>query len=102
MDLFLDPIYKDQFDDRSVLIVGQIKECPRTTNGKRYRIEWKNEGMPLPAGLQVNWLMLYYINGTNENRRVLYAAIERYDECPTTNTEGSICTTKEESKEENT
>jgi hypothetical protein len=78
LDLFLDPLYKDQFDDPSVLIVGQVKECARESNGRRYRIDWKNDGMPLPGGLQANWLSPY-LPGTC--RDAIQAAIQRYAEC---------------------
>jgi Transposase IS4 len=80
MELFLDHLYCDQFDDPSVLIVGQVKECAREANGKRYRIEWKNAGMPLPAGLEAKWLATYL---PATKRDALYAAIERYAACPT-------------------
>ena len=44
MDLFLDPLYKEQFNDPSVLLVGQVKECPRESNGKRYRVQYSHMG----------------------------------------------------------
>jgi hypothetical protein len=82
MDLFLDPLYKDQFDDPSVLLVGQVKECPREVNGKRYRIEWKNEGKPLPSGLDIKWWLQSFIPASKENRAALQCAITKYANCP--------------------
>jgi Transposase IS4 len=79
-EVFLDPLYEDQFDDPSVLLVGQVKECPREANGKRYRIEWKNEGKPLPAGLQIKWLQSYLLS-TKENRMALQDAMTKYESC---------------------
>jgi hypothetical protein len=81
VDLFLDPMYKDQLDDPSVLLVGQVKECPREVNGKRYRIEWKNEGKPLPSGLQIKWFQSF-IPASKEDRTALQCAITKYASCP--------------------
>jgi hypothetical protein len=74
-DLYLDPTYSDQFSDGTIRIVGQVKECPRESNGKMYRIEWKN---PLPNGLQRKWLRSF-ITGSKENRASLLSAMEQYD-----------------------
>jgi hypothetical protein len=47
-DLFLDTLYADKLNDTEVKLTGQIKECPRASNGKRYCLEWKE---PLPSGI---------------------------------------------------
>jgi Transposase IS4 len=79
--LFLDPLYHNQFQDDSVMLVGQIKECPRAANGNRYRIEWKNEGCPLPMGLEMSWL-ISYLPSTPDNKAKLQEAMSAYDICP--------------------
>jgi hypothetical protein len=78
LDLFLDPMYDGRFTDESVEIVGQVKECPREANGKRYRLEWKNAGKALPAGLERTWLCTY-LPGTKQNREKLQLAILAYN-----------------------
>jgi hypothetical protein len=52
-DLFIDILYSDKFSDQNVMIIGQIKECPRASNGKQFRLEWKE---PIPFGVQRLWL----------------------------------------------
>jgi Transposase IS4 len=77
-DLFLDPLYHDKFSDPTAELVGQVRECPRESNGKRYRIEWKNEGRPLPPGLDRTWLWCY-IPTSKDTRERLQSAIIAYD-----------------------
>jgi hypothetical protein len=79
LDLFLDPLYHDKFTDVSAEVIGQVKECPREVNGKQYRIEWKNDGKPLPTGLERTWLRCY-LPSTKDYRMLLQAAILAYDE----------------------
>jgi Transposase IS4 len=79
LDLFLDPLYHDKFGDETVQIVGQVRECPREANGKRYRIEWKNEGRPLPSGLNRTWLSSY-IPASKAVRDKLQVAIAAYSD----------------------
>jgi hypothetical protein len=79
IDLFLDPLYDDKFSDATAKIVGQVRECPRQANGKRYRIEWKNEGKELPAGLKREWLWLN-LPSTPEIQAKLQAAMSAFEE----------------------
>jgi Transposase IS4 len=75
LDIFLDPLYGENFTDSDFKILGQIKECPRASNGKLYRIEWKE---PLPPCINRLWLRTHLV-GSMENRALLKAAIDSYD-----------------------
>jgi Transposase IS4 len=77
LELFLDStLYGDKYTDTSIEIVGQVKECPRASNGKMYRIDWKG---PLPPGLDRSWLRIH-VAGTNANKAKLQLAIKAYEE----------------------
>jgi Transposase IS4 len=80
-ELFLDPMYQDKIADTPLAIaelVGQVKECPREANGKRYRIEWKNDGEPLPTGLERSWLCTYLV-ANKDNQGKLQRAMIAYN-----------------------
>ena len=78
-DLFLKDAYKGFFQDPLVEVVGKITECPRKLNNNRYRIDWRrNNGNPLPEGLQVEYLREYYENN-EEVKTLLRQAIEKSD-----------------------
>jgi hypothetical protein len=55
LDLFLDStLYGDKYSDNSIEnLTGQVLQCPRSSNGRMYRIDWKE---PLPLGLDRSWL----------------------------------------------
>jgi hypothetical protein len=75
-DLFIDPLYADKITDRirNVMITGQIKECPRSSNGKMYRLEWKE---PLPAGVERLWLRNHLVQSKG-NKETLQQAMKAH------------------------
>jgi hypothetical protein len=77
-DLFLDSIYYDKVTDNSIEIVGQVDQCPRATNGKQYKLTWKE---PIPKGIERSWLRTYLV-GSGENKARLLTCIQAYEERP--------------------
>jgi hypothetical protein len=75
-DLFIGTLYEDKFSDPNVMMVGQIKECPRASNGKQYRLEWKD---PLPPGVERLWLPKHLV-GSSESKERLLKAIKADEE----------------------
>jgi hypothetical protein len=72
--LFLDDLYKDKFTDPLVLIRGQIKECPRASNGKQFRLEWKE---PLPVGVERLWLRSHLV-ASSDSKGMLQEATSNW------------------------
>jgi Transposase IS4 len=75
-NLFIDPLYVDKFTDPHVTMRGQIKECPRASNGKQYRLEWKQ---PFPVGVEHLWLRTY-LAASSDSKSLLQDAIKAYEE----------------------
>ncbi len=74
-DLFLDPSYSSQFNDATAEVIGQVKECPRESNGRMFTLQWKN---PLPSGLQREWLRCKIL-ATQEVKDQLIKGMMEYD-----------------------
>jgi Transposase IS4 len=74
-DLFLNPVYSNQFNNPTMELVGQVKACPRESNGRQYRIEWKH---PLPERLQREWLRCN-LHATKELKEKLVVGMTAYD-----------------------
>jgi hypothetical protein len=74
-DLFIDILYSDKFTDLNVMIIGQIKECPRASNGKQFHLEWKG---PIPHGVQHLWLC-NNLDASSDNKAKLQQAMLAYE-----------------------
>jgi hypothetical protein len=74
-DIFLDSKHTDKFNDRSVMLTGQIMQCAREANGKNFSIHWFD---PLPPGLKREWLRTL-VPGTKGNRNLLIEGLAAHN-----------------------